>query len=1077
MAYVKSHSNYVLKKLHQKTNSGDIWERDITTIGGVERFSPGQIPVYSSGNFVLTVNVSPSAIQNSNSTPWEKNEEGEDTWTLESIEGMITSERDDDTTVVIKQNYEDLRDFAYYGSCEELIRGSITGIMQNFPGEMYATKDTVPYDFLTIVGKVDPNEEPYQKPESGYTDDYRNALAYYMLDNPFGINLHSKEIPDGLTEVQMFRYFTNENYKNYNVIIDGVSGATTEKQITNLEWEKELDSEENSTPDKSVGEIVLTLDDGDKVLIEFFRVNCRLLYMTKRSNIHIRPNSVYLNDFYKSLDSFQRIILNPNTTPRYKSTFNITKDSDFGYTNEMETFIFPTTYGGYNISVANEDYGGYVGRFMKIAEFYDEEFCDNLYRSMSPESIKTFDFTRSFDEEETKEYNLGGERIKKTLHLWAREFDEIKSHIDALQNTSTITYKGTSDAPNYVLTDLLNNDGWDTKLVYPYVENKTKNKALTKQIETHTFARDFDSIVMPFYGTTPDKGIEDRKCHKSLSSSKEYTNRDISNIFLRNLKINSKALLRSKGTISGVEMLLGLFGLKKGDNNDFTIQEYTVATSGLSDDEGHIDYYNSKKLISYQYEGEGDSNAYVPYQGLPVRYFEDGDKRILFPHFDQNEQLDGNPYYQMNGGWQSKYFNGYDTKFFIDKNDSFIRVSGSDDSFYKETLRNVKNVNNITELFNLSYDILEDNVIYYVNNINDDLIIINGVPFPAYKKDVDGKEVCYVKLKVINNTISIPGKYSVIFSENVTILNETGIEETYNIDFLSDGYELDAYYVDGRFVLRDENIKIFYFDIIKDGKTKGIANGEKATNYFKMINFGNGANTEFYNEQNKSGWKQLSEISDDYIRLNSIDNYFEGNNPHNGNHRYDNGIAYLKNFETLFSYACDNDLFECFSIEELDKIREVGFTDILSGHSDINYAINEDSKVNGFISVFKPIENEGDYSKRASLSMFKTENDVTNSTYYKNQHFENGLGSGDTFVGIATCPLNPSENTSNGHESEDEADLITNKIVNTKRINVTFILKRENDAEEIKYIDAVILPYMEQMIPSNSILSITYKNP
>ena len=57
MPYIKTHSNYVLKKDHQTVADGTIWERDITTIGGVNQFSPGQIPIYRSNNFIITVNI------------------------------------------------------------------------------------------------------------------------------------------------------------------------------------------------------------------------------------------------------------------------------------------------------------------------------------------------------------------------------------------------------------------------------------------------------------------------------------------------------------------------------------------------------------------------------------------------------------------------------------------------------------------------------------------------------------------------------------------------------------------------------------------------------------------------------------------------------------------------------------------------------------------------------------------------------------------------------------------------------------------------------------------------------------
>lgn len=56
MGYIKSHSNYVLKSRHQLTNDGTILERDITTIGGLNQFSKGQVPIYKSSNFIITVN-------------------------------------------------------------------------------------------------------------------------------------------------------------------------------------------------------------------------------------------------------------------------------------------------------------------------------------------------------------------------------------------------------------------------------------------------------------------------------------------------------------------------------------------------------------------------------------------------------------------------------------------------------------------------------------------------------------------------------------------------------------------------------------------------------------------------------------------------------------------------------------------------------------------------------------------------------------------------------------------------------------------------------------------------------------
>lgn len=57
-----------------------------------------------------------------------------DVWTLALVnEAKATSEPASDSKIVIKQDYYDLRDFAYYGSMEELFRSTMTDLYQRFP--------------------------------------------------------------------------------------------------------------------------------------------------------------------------------------------------------------------------------------------------------------------------------------------------------------------------------------------------------------------------------------------------------------------------------------------------------------------------------------------------------------------------------------------------------------------------------------------------------------------------------------------------------------------------------------------------------------------------------------------------------------------------------------------------------------------------------------------------------------------------------------------------------------------------------------------------------------------------------
>ena len=183
--FIKSHSNYVLSKKHQEVTDGTIWERDITTIGGVNQFAKGQIPIFKDNNFIITVRDDGKVANQYNQTKWKANESG-DTWTLETISGM-TSELEDqnDLKIVLKQDYYDFCDFAYYGSLTEMFRASINDVLQRFPGELYLTSDVNVY-----------RTSSYTEDFEVYNDDVLlGGSGYTLVSNPFGIDIHSAKRP------------------------------------------------------------------------------------------------------------------------------------------------------------------------------------------------------------------------------------------------------------------------------------------------------------------------------------------------------------------------------------------------------------------------------------------------------------------------------------------------------------------------------------------------------------------------------------------------------------------------------------------------------------------------------------------------------------------------------------------------------------------------------------------------------------------------------------------------------------------------------------------------------------------
>ena len=152
----------------------------------------------------------------------------------------------------------------------------------------------------------------------------------------------------------------------------------------------------------------------------------------------------------------------------------------------METFVFPKAdEGGYNIDALSDRYNDYTIRLAEIGNYYDEYFTDNLWRSMTHESIKNFDwtYTREFTYGDETEYVQGGEKMQKALRIFAREFDEILSYINNIKNVGRVTYDERSNIPDYFLIDEVEKKGWDVCLVYPYdLEEYYIDSANTKSL-------------------------------------------------------------------------------------------------------------------------------------------------------------------------------------------------------------------------------------------------------------------------------------------------------------------------------------------------------------------------------------------------------------------------------------------------------------------------------------------------------------------------------------------------------------------------------------------------------------------
>ena len=1020
--YIKSHSNYVLKKKHQDINSGTIFERDITTIGGLNQFAKGQTPIYKSSNFIITVNNETLPSRQIDNGEWFKSPSGDDIWTMEDV-NMLNGEVKESCEVVLKQDYYSLRDFAYYGSCVELIRASINNIVTKFPGSIYVPSVPTPNNGSEGIGvyyetfdKVDGKQTRVNKRLGN------NNLV--LVSNPSNINLHTQfmnesEITDAL------KYMCNEGFKNY-----------TDENGNEITWST---SSENKCT--SIGDLVSTINLNGITIYAYKGNGGEIVYLTNNTNIDkliATPKKDFFTKFYNSLDLFEKLLINPNSKPKYSALFEVISENSFGYETELKRFTFPTKDDGYNLCVGDGAYEEYVNSFLKYAELYDEVFSDNLWRSMTHEAIKNFDwsYTRSYSEGDEEDYIIGGTKIQKVIRLFGREFDEIKAYIDGIKGYNQITYGSDNMLPNYYITDVLNDEGWDIVTLNPFKLSKDKNnKDVLSQLSNLEGITPYknNKFMYGYFNENntkvsntdkkPYKIIEDNcgrefLIHKTIDyiSDKEYTLDDVNNEVLKRLILNSRYIWRRKGTIEGIESLLSIFGLKSNrmDKNDYDykVNEYAVKVSSKEDgwnDRYSMnlwDWYNTTKTVTYNTE-DFRQGIYHSYQGLPIRsyifnngkYYKtsnlpsdlklEGKPRHLLPYFSKDMKIDGDPYYQMNGGWLKKSHT-------FNKNNELIT------SINTETYRDIRSVENLKELVSLPMQDLKNNDVYYVNDLTTNYYIVDGVIYDIHL-DEYGHE--YIKTYIFNNSVKVGIKQ---FADEITVSTHNGGSFKYVFSQYPNGSEMRIY-LDG-----DKNIFAVgkYYSI---GTAYMFEHNDNMSNYFQLNDVQSKMKISI------DGWYQIPINSDKFKWINTIIDKFSGNNPHNGHLTYDNGYEYIKYFEQLFKYAIENNEFNerCYDnfLDTLEEIKKIGFD--FDTNENCEYIQDNDVNDKIDITLINKIDKNG------------------NETIINNVDFE------------------------------------SDKIVNTKRVRIDFKVDNTNK-EIIKYYDYVILNYLEQVLPSTLIVEINY---
>lgn len=724
--YIINKSNFTVRKKMQNTAKGVVYERDYMTTTQPGSWD-GDVFSYSAGNFKMTTRRNENASRKHEFGGWIKSgcadseETSSDVWMLSCMNIDKEVPVSDETKIVLKPNKGNLLDYAYYGSISDLLQISVKYIADQFPAELTIT-DNVPQYWDTVneitrnIGDNISSEMARITSDAEWSQKYINtgilsleAMSKYTasnfveVSNPYGIDVTSLEINANNGIVNPLRYLSLSS-ERYGIVKSGE--LTDDESIYACPCNWECIYKKRGCINGEVTGIII-LNNGFKpknngpsqlILFEFYNEGQYVL-MTQKSyaGYSIRPyNKVkkfkYMDIFYEGMPEFTKTLLNRYSTPKYTCEIDVPRETEYGIFKSKSQFTWPTLYA-YNIDIFTGAYEFYMSQLIEIAAFYDEGYSDNLWNRMTHSAIKNMDetFIRPNSDDTHEGYEIGTSKIQQLLKVFAYFFDNLKIQTRNIKQTNILTYDENNNIPDYFVTDVLNLHGWDV------------------------------------YSPTNGLGFSD---NYFTINGKRWSPSDVNVEFERRLALNSTDILTAKGTKSGIEKMLALFGLRSYDYArallteasgsttpvtpnmyDYKIDEYVAVASGgesgLTDSLLHIEEYN---MLKWDYDAYDDS-----LQGLPCVIVDNGTTKYIVPWYTNPAELDGHMYFQMYGGWGKMKKKVVDFVPPIDGKTTLF----NNHILYDETIKYIHTVDNVESLTKIPFAKLQNKTVCYVFDTND----------------------------------------------------------------------------------------------------------------------------------------------------------------------------------------------------------------------------------------------------------------------------------------------------------------------------------------------------------------------
>lgn len=463
--------------------------------------------------------------------------------------------------VFINNDTSDITSFVLYGSLNKRLNIAVENIINNFPAALYV-------DGYTLTSASFGNITAYNIVYNSATKETEFRVNVNSISNPFAIEfttngelLNSHISPEEiLNNANQYGYSADTILGIAEGKINKLRNLTTEYPKYSLTFSGGVQYEEYQVVDftsqtPTSGFITL------KVKGEPFGTTATTSY----DKFYIKPNNQETEKVFKEFNptwTIERFLLNRESNPIYTATFKVVKETTEGvsyFDNVKKTWPLQDEI---NLDIETIHYSNYLNTLAELANEIDKEKTNLISRFLTSPSLKEFD--------------TSSQKVEKTLQVYGRSFDDIKTYVDGIAYMTNVTYDSKNNIPNNLIKNFARTLGWNTPSTL-----------------------DKDKFLDGVLGTT-------KPLYSGTTISKTPAELDIE--LYRRILMNTSYLFKSKGSRKSIEFLLSLLGAPDAlvEFNEYVV----VADAKLNVNK--FDYYWSQISGGSYVRGEIETSILLP---------------------------------------------------------------------------------------------------------------------------------------------------------------------------------------------------------------------------------------------------------------------------------------------------------------------------------------------------------------------------------------------------------------------------------------------------------------------------------